>query len=155
MQAISVSREIGGRTLSIETGSYAKLADGAVTVGGEAQIMLVEDDVAFRRTVAAYLEDSGFTVIEADDGMAALELIERRVPDVVVSDLRMPRMSGLDLLAALRARVITVPVIMISGTADKVLLAETVQNGAAAFLTKPVDFGLLKVELQKLATGLA
>lgn len=101
-------------------------------------VLLVEDDVAFRRSVSAYLEDSGFAVLEADDGLAALELLDQHSPDIIISDLRMPRMSGLELLEVLQQRPNSAPVIMISGTADKVLLAETTLSGAAAYLTKPI-----------------
>lgn len=108
-------------------------------------VLLVEDDLAFRRSVAAYLEDSGFTVLEADDGLAALEILDQRSPDVIISDIRMPRMSGLELLEALQQRPNSAPVIMISGTADKVLLAETTLSGAAAYLTKPIaDLAMLE-----------
>ena len=102
-------------------------------------VLLVEDDLAFRRSVAAYLEDSGFSVLEADDGLAALEILDQRSPDIIISDIRMPRMSGLELLDVLRQRPNSAPVIMISGTADKVLLAETTLSGAAAYLTKPIS----------------
>lgn len=101
-------------------------------------VLLVEDDLAFRRSVSAYLEDSGFSVLEADDGVAALELLRQHSPDIIISDLRMPRMSGLELLEVLKNHAGAPPVIMISGTADKVLLAETTELGAAAYLTKPI-----------------
>ena len=102
-------------------------------------VLLVEDDLAFRRSVAAYLEDSGFSVLEADDGLAALEILDQRSPHIIISDIRMPRMGGLELLEVLRQRPNSAPVIMISGTADKVLLAETTLSGAAAYLTKPIS----------------
>ncbi len=102
------------------------------------RVLLVEDDVAFRRSVSAYLEDSGFFVLEAEDGLAALQLLSQQTPDLIISDLRMPRMSGLELLDAVKARATKIPVIMISGTADKVLLAETTQLGASGYLTKPI-----------------
>lgn len=101
-------------------------------------VLLVEDDVPFRRSLSAYLEDSGFCVLEADDGVAALEVLRQHSPDVIISDLRMPRMSGLELLEVLKNHAGAAPVIMISGTADKVLLAETTELGAAAYLTKPI-----------------
>ncbi|HEX2734694.1 MAG TPA: response regulator, partial [Polyangiaceae bacterium] len=107
-------------------------------------VLLVEDDFAFRRSVTAYLEDSGFQVIEADDGVQALEILNQQSPDIIISDLRMPRMSGLELLEALKDWPSAAPVIMISGTADKVLLAETTLSGAAAYLTKPIaDLAML------------
>jgi CheY-like chemotaxis protein len=109
-----------------------------VTAPEQPLVLLVEDDIAFRRSVTAYLEDSGFAVLEADDGLAALEILDQRSPDIIISDLRMPRMSGLELLAVLQQRPNSAPVIMISGTADKVLLAETTLSGAAAYLTKPI-----------------
>lgn len=119
-------------------------------------VLLVEDDVAFRRSVSAYLEDSGFAVLEADDGLAALELLDQHSPDIIISDLRMPRMSGLELLEVLQQRPNSAPVIMISGTADKVLLAETTLSGAAAYLTKPIaDLATLETMARSLIGELA
>ena len=116
-----------------------------MTARREPLVLLVEDDLAFRRSVAAYLEDSGFSVLEADDGLAALEILDQHSPDVIISDIRMPRMSGLELLEALQQRPNSAPVIMISGTADRVLLAETTLSGAAAYLTKPIaDLAMLE-----------
>jgi CheY-like chemotaxis protein len=114
-------------------------------------ILLVEDDIPFRRSVTAYLEDSGFSVLEADDGVAALEMLRQHSPDIIISDLRMPRMSGLELLEVLKSHAGAAPVIMISGTADKVLLAETTELGAAAYLTKPItDLALLETVARSL-----
>jgi CheY-like chemotaxis protein len=114
-------------------------------------VLLVEDDFAFRRSVTAYLEDSGFQVIEADDGVQALEILNQQSPDIIISDLRMPRMSGLELLEALKDWPSAAPVIMISGTADKVLLAETTLSGAAAYLTKPIaDLAMLETVARSL-----
>lgn len=119
-------------------------------------VLLVEDDVAFRRSVTAYLEDSGFTVLEADDGLAALDLLDQHSPDIIISDLRMPRMSGLELLEVLQQRPNSAPVIMISGTADKVLLAETTLSGAAAYLTKPIaDLATLETMARSLIGDLS
>lgn len=116
-----------------------------MTTKRQPQVLIVEDDIAFRRSVVAYLEDSGFSVIEADDGLAALDLIAQHALDVIISDLRMPRMTGIELLDALGKNGVKTPVIMISGTADKVLLAETAELGASKYLTKPIaDLGTLE-----------
>jgi len=125
-----------------------------VTLPGGPLVLIVEDDVAFRRSVSAYLEDSGFSVLEADDGLAALEILKQCAPDIIISDLRMPRMSGLELLEALKHHTSTAPVIMISGTADKVLLSETTLLGAAAYLTKPIsDLATLESVARSLLRG--
>ena len=72
---------------------------GTTTVRGEGVILLVEDDVSVRRLVVAELTRRGFTIIEAEDGRAALELFRRDMDliDVVVTDIVMPRMNGADL----------------------------------------------------------
>jgi len=125
-----------------------------VTARSNPLVLIVEDDLAFRRSVSAYLEDSGFFVLEADDGVAALEILKQHAPDIIISDLRMPRMSGLELLEALKNHTSTAPVIMISGTADKVLLSETTLLGAAAYLTKPIsDLATLETVARSLIRG--
>ncbi len=81
--------------------SAAERRDAAVDPWGS--ILLAEDTPFFRNLVAGYLRASGYRVITAADGRAALELLERQTVDAVVSDLEMPRMGGLELVAALRS----------------------------------------------------
>jgi len=103
-----------------------------------ARIALIDDDVALREAIRAYLTDAGFEV-EAHDGVPAFRAsAAMRLPDVVITDLRMPGEDGLSLLSWLRSFA-TTPVIMLTsveGTTDRVVGLEL---GADDYLVKPCD----------------
>ena len=101
-------------------------------------ILVVDDDSAFRAMVRAVLEGrEGYQVREASDGLEAMEALETDPPALVLTDLRMPRMGGLELLRSVRRRLPSLPVIVISagGMDDEVV--RCLQEGAIDFLRKP------------------
>jgi len=101
--------------------------------------LVVDDSVSVRRAMEQLLHDSGYDVLGARDGLDALGVLQRRIPDVMLVDLEMPRMNGLDLTRAIRGRADTqqLPVIMITSrfTDKHHQLAQ--EAGVDAFLTKP------------------
>jgi diguanylate cyclase (GGDEF)-like protein len=104
-------------------------------------ILVVDDDQDIARFVSVNLKIHGFEVVMAGDGQEALELVERRHPDLAVVDLMMPRMDGLELTRRLRANPMTsaLPVIMLTAkgmTVDKVV---GLTAGADDYLVKPFD----------------
>ena len=109
------------------------------------EVLIVEDDGECRRGIVGFLEDCGFTIRESVSGLDALASSLANPPDVVVTDLRMPGMGGLDLLAALHESLPRMPVIILSGTADRQLLARSLERGAAGYLSKPIN-DLTKLE---------
>ncbi len=78
-------------------------------------LLLVDDEPSLREVVSATLVAHGYTVAAAKDGLDALDQLAESLPDVIISDLRMPRMSGFELLAVVRRRFPHVPVIATSG----------------------------------------
>jgi len=97
-------------------------------------ILLVEDDVDVREMLEFTLRSNGFAVTVASDGSAALAAIEKERPCLIILDLKMPRMSGWEMLAELKARNLDdVPVCVISA------LETTVPPGAVASFMKPFD----------------
>jgi CheY-like chemotaxis protein len=104
-----------------------------------AKILVIEDDRMLRLTVTAYLEDNGYGVCEADNGVAGLAVVEREKPDVVVSDLRMPGLDGFEVLARLKQQAPATPVIIITGTGDASARQEALVAGACQCLTKPIS----------------
>lgn len=103
------------------------------------KLLLVDDSGLARRSMRAILEDDGFDVVEAEDGMVALEKYFVEKPDVVMLDLVMKGMYGLDVLAKLReldpaARVIVVSADVQSSSQEMVQAA-----GASGFINKPID----------------
>ena len=103
------------------------------------KLLLVDDSGLARRSMRAMLEDDGFDVVEAEDGMVALEKYFVEKPDLVMLDLVMKGMYGLDVLAKLReldpaARVIVVSADVQSSSQEMVQAA-----GASGFINKPID----------------
>ena len=114
-------------------------------MASQTKVLIIEDDQMFRVTLAAYLEDSGFLVLEAPDGAAGMELFSREHPDIVLTDLRMPVLDGFGVLTRLRVLSPGTPVIVVTGTGDAAALAETSRLGAWGALTKPIA-DLLQLE---------
>lgn len=109
-------------------------------------ILLVEDEVQLRQLMADELQDMGYRVTTAENGRLALAAVHAEMPDLVLSDLAMPQMSGLDFLAAYRAETppdrAAVVILSAFGTRDEIDGA--LAAGAAAYVRKPVDFDRLE-----------
>ncbi|MGD8861790.1 MAG: sigma-54 dependent transcriptional regulator [Myxococcales bacterium] len=106
-----------------------------------ARILVVDDEKNIRRTLRMVLEGPGHRVLEADSGEAALETLDSEDVDLVILDVRLPGMSGIDALGKIRERQegSDLPVIMISGHASVAEAVHSVQLGASDFLEKPLD----------------
>lgn len=98
------------------------------------RILIVEDDVPLRQVGKLLLQSQGYEVHEAGDGFEALIALKRSLPDIIISDLSMPNMSGFELLSVVRRRFPTIPVIVISGNFTELSLPESVL--ADAFFAK-------------------
>jgi DNA-binding NtrC family response regulator len=119
-------------------------------VGAGASVLLVDDEAAVRRFASRVLQREGFVVTEATDGMEALEAVQVHGSSfaVVVSDIVMPRLNGVELLQAIAASHPDLPVILISGYAT----AELAELGIAApcgILPKPFPAERLLAEVQR------
>jgi CheY-like chemotaxis protein len=88
---------------------------GCMSSGFDYRILVVDDEPAILQTSALVLEKRGYEVRTASNGFAALAELRRSLPDVIISDLRMPNMSGFELLSVVRRRFPHIPVIAISG----------------------------------------
>ena len=108
------------------------------------RVLLVDDNADLRRLFERSLTKAGHTVTAAGSGRAAIALIDELTFDVVISDVRMPDMSGIELLAALRARDADLPVLLVSGAPDLETAMKAVEYGAFEYLTKPVPFQKLQ-----------
>ncbi len=103
------------------------------------RLLLVDDDSELRQDMAQYFVHHGMEVEQCGDGKEALECIEQKAFDVMVLDLAMPGMSGLDLLKELRARNAECEVVVLSGEATIEAAVEAMKLGAREFLTKPIS----------------
>lgn len=102
------------------------------------RILLVDDDAAVLRASSLVLERAGFTVSAVADGAAALKVLAREPVSVIVSDIQMEGMSGLDLLRVVRERDADIPVIMMTGGPSLATAIEAMNHGAYRYLLKPV-----------------
>ena len=119
-------------------------------MGHKAKIMVVEDDGILRETLAELLRIWGYQAETASDGLDALEKMRSFRPRVVISDLQMPRMGGLQFLRAVRGSFPGVSCIILTGerSAENAVQASTV--GALDLLEKPLDPLRLQLDLQEL-----
>jgi len=112
-------------------------------------ILIVEDEAMLRDSLAELLRDEGYEVLSAADGKAGYELVLGRPVDLVISDMRMPEMDGVQLLGQLRQLAPETPVIMLTafGTVQDAVAA--MKTGAFDYLLKPVQFDDLLVKVRR------
>jgi two-component system response regulator AtoC len=113
------------------------------------KILVVDDEAEIRSLLGAVLQSKGFEVVAAEDGAAALQQVQRERPAVILLDLSMPRMSGMDALPEIKRLDGDVPVIICTAHADLATAVRAMKLGAYDFLTKPFDVELLVLTLQR------
>ncbi len=107
-------------------------------MGDEAAVLIIDDDEAVRRTFRRVLERSGLAVLEAENGQTGLRLCSEKNPGVVLLDLRMPEMDGLDVLSNLVVEHPDTPVVVVSGQGTMDDAVEALRRGAWDFVSKPL-----------------
>jgi len=114
----------------------------------QTRILIVDDDLDLLDTLREYLEDlgDGYVVETAARGIEALEMVARARPHLVILDVEMPGMNGIQVLKSLRAVDPTIPVIMLTATTDASVASETLRQGAVSYAPKPLD---LRYRLQQ------
>ncbi len=113
-------------------------------------ILTVDDDEFVREILAAYLEDSGFSVLQAENGRTGLETFRQERPDLVMLDLRMPEMDGLEVLSHIIEESPDTPVILVSGMGTIGDAIKALKLGAWDYIAKPIhDMGVLEHAVNK------
>ena len=102
-------------------------------------ILLVEDDPLVRKSMAVYLENCGYHILQAVNGSEGLDIFSQKHPDLIILDLQMPGMSGLELLAAIKDDLSVTATIVVSGTGSMSDIIATLKLGAWDYLTKPIE----------------
>ncbi len=115
-------------------------------------ILVVDDSMFIRNTVQKGLTSAGFNVVCADSGDAALDILRKDRPDLILSDIHMPGMDGMDLCRAVRAdhTMGAVPFVVMSTESDRLTMRRMVHSGASAFMVKPFNIEQLVITLEKL-----
>src|ERR1044072_6425247 len=109
-----------------------------------ANLLIVDDELGMRQFLTHLFQREGHVVRVAGSGSEALELLRQQAPDLIISDIRMPDMSGVDLLREVRAMLPEVEVVMMTAFANVDTAREAFLLGAYDFVQKPFDNDLLK-----------
>jgi two-component system NtrC family response regulator len=115
----------------------------------EKLILLVEDDISVRRVIRMQLEEAGYEVAVAADGEEAETIINERRPKLVITDLRMPGMGGMELLRRVRDEHVETTVIMITAFGSVETAVEAMKAGAYDYVTKPIDYEALELVVHR------
>jgi DNA-binding response OmpR family regulator len=116
------------------------------------RVLLVEDNEDARAVLKMVLEAEFYEVVEAADGVEAMEAIYREIPQVIVADFMMPRMNGLQLLQKLRADVRTkgIPVLMLTAADSEENEVQMIDSGADDFVSKGSETKVMLARVQRL-----
>ena len=107
------------------------------------KILVVDDDPEVRMATRDFLSSKGYEVVVAEGGLEALRLIDAGPPDVVLLDVAMPGMDGMEALKRIVATHPAMPVIMVTANADIEITSKVLQLGAADYVPKPFDLDYL------------
>lgn len=118
------------------------------------RIIVIDDEEGMCWAVARALQEEGYFVRTAPSGPDGLTLVEREGADLVLLDIRMPRMSGLEVLKRIKLLHPAMPVIIMTGFGSMPTALEAIEKGAAGYIPKPFNIDDLKAAVRKaLATG--
>lgn len=114
------------------------------------RILVIDDEAIVRDSIVAYLEDSGFDIIEAENGQEGISIFNSQQPDVVLCDLRMPKMDGLAVLKQVHETNPNTPFIVVSGAGVMADVVEALRLGASDYLIKPIiDLEVLEHSIRR------
>jgi DNA-binding NtrC family response regulator len=111
------------------------------------KLLIVEDDAHLRETVTAFLSRAGYEAAAAHDGREALELLDKELPDLVLTDINMSGMDGLELLAEIKARYPETVVIMMTAFSSIDTAVEAMRRGAEDYLSKPLQLADVQMSI--------
>lgn len=112
------------------------------------RILVIDDEKSIRNTLKEILTYEGFEVIEAQDGMEGLKFVEKEKFDIILSDIKMPKMDGIEVLEKLQELSPETPVVMISGHGNIDTAVEAIRKGAFDYISKPLDLNRMLVTIR-------
>jgi len=115
----------------------------------ENTILVVDDDRAHRTMLRTLLSGWGYTIVEADDGQVAIEKVHKQAFDMILMDIRMLKVSGLEALVGIKTYNPAIPVIIMTAYSSVETAVEALKKGAYDYLTKPLDFDELRLAMEK------
>jgi two-component system, OmpR family, response regulator MprA len=142
------------RFIPLSSGSHRTLRDAPVrsssVMAGEARVLLAEDDRGVRESLERALRYEGFSVVTAQDGRDALESVDREQPDLLVVDVMMPSLDGLEVTRRLRARGSRIPILMLTARSEVSDRVAGLDAGADDYLVKPFALDELLARMRAL-----
>lgn len=119
------------------------------------KILIVDDSATIRSLIGLVLKKRDYSILEANDGLDAIEKLSENEVDLIIVDLNMPNMDGLEFVRTIRANYYTMdtPVIMLTTTKDENIRKEAIRAGVNLFLNKPCDPELLLFKVESLIKG--
>ena len=115
----------------------------------KARILVVDDEPSARSGLSKLLEQEGYTVDTAADGLLALESLAENAPALIITDLKMPNLDGMGLLTKLREQNLDVPTIVTTAFGEVSVAVQAMRAGAEDYLTKPIDFDALLLAVER------
>ena len=112
-----------------------------------AKILVVDDEVKISELLQRFFEKKGYTVITANSGMDAIEKVQNESPDVMLLDIRMPGMDGVEVLKCVREFNKKIGIIMVTAVMDEDIAKNTMKLGADEYITKPIDLERLEMNV--------
>jgi len=107
------------------------------------RMLIVDDEMEIRENLHDFVVFKGFDVVEAGNGLEALEIVKSNKPDIIVSDFKMPKMNGLQMLQEIVKLELDIPVVIMTAFGTMEYAIDAMKNGAADFITKPIDLPYL------------
>ncbi|MBC7248426.1 MAG: response regulator [Actinobacteria bacterium] len=114
----------------------------------KAKLLIVDDNEGVRHLVSRWLERAGFAVEEARDGAEAVAMVRRNPPDVILADIRMPKMDGIELARVVKSEYPHVKIILMTAYSSPQTIAQARREGVDDYLEKPFT----KDQVEKIAT---
>lgn len=115
----------------------------------KAKILVVDDEASARSGLSKLLEQEGYSVVTAADGLLALESIAESAPALIITDLKMPNLDGMGLLSKLREQSLNIPAIVTTAFGEVSVAVQAMRAGAEDYLTKPIDFDALLLAVER------
>jgi len=113
------------------------------------KVLFIDDEEGIRKVMSITLADAGYNVLTAEDGKQGLEICHKDSPQIVITDIRMPGMDGIEVLKEIKEAELEIEVIMVTGYGDMELTIQALQLDASDFITKPINDEALFVALER------
>jgi DNA-binding NtrC family response regulator len=113
------------------------------------RVLFIDDEEGIRKVMSIVLEDAGYRVITAESGERGLELLREHSPQIVITDIRMPGMDGIEVLRRVKEEDSNLEVIVVTAFAEMDVAVRALQSDASDFITKPIKDEALFVALER------